>query len=204
MLRPAHTIMLTCVRSCAVACWSDYPNLEVVIIDDSDVPVVGLGATPTPVVNQGAAAATPDVTAAAVAAPLDAAQATRARHAGSSATYRVSRELLALQGKLLGDAATPEQAAAAEASRSAPPGAVRTYRYFHFAAQMSIGEKRNQAAARASGDIVITWDDDDLFRPHRISRQVREPRVSRVHLLVDTAQAQTHLVLVMNRVVTAT
>lgn len=43
--------------------------------------------------------------------------------------------------------------------------------------RLSIGTKRNLAVETATGAIVITWDDDDFFAPHRISRQV-EPIIS--------------------------
>lgn len=45
--------------------------------------------------------------------------------------------------------------------------------YIYSPERMSIGEKRNLALARSSGDVMITWDDDDLYRTHRISTQVR-------------------------------
>lgn len=45
-------------------------------------------------------------------------------------------------------------------------------RYFHLTERKTIGEKRNLAVSNALGDIIVHWDDDDFFRPHRISSQV--------------------------------
>ena len=39
-------------------------------------------------------------------------------------------------------------------------------------ARVSIGAKRNLGAARAAGDVLVQWDDDDWYGPERISRQV--------------------------------
>ena len=36
----------------------------------------------------------------------------------------------------------------------------------------SIGGKRSAAVRAARGDVVLHWDDDDLFEPHRVSAQV--------------------------------
>ncbi|MBS0208881.1 MAG: glycosyltransferase family 2 protein, partial [Planctomycetes bacterium] len=33
----------------------------------------------------------------------------------------------------------------------------------------TVGEKRNACAALASHDLLLVWDDDDIFLPHRIS-----------------------------------
>jgi glycosyltransferase involved in cell wall biosynthesis len=33
---------------------------------------------------------------------------------------------------------------------------------------LQLGDLRNMALARATGDIVMTWDDDDLYDPHRV------------------------------------
>ena len=35
-------------------------------------------------------------------------------------------------------------------------------------AQMSIGEKRNLAVARATGEILVHWDDDDFYGAQRL------------------------------------
>jgi hypothetical protein len=43
---------------------------------------------------------------------------------------------------------------------------------------ISLGELRNVALARATGDLVAIWDDDDLSTPERLSVQVK-------HLLVN-------------------
>jgi len=45
-------------------------------------------------------------------------------------------------------------------------------KYIHLEARISIGAKRNIAVANAKGSIIVHWDDDDYFRPHRISEQV--------------------------------
>ena len=39
-------------------------------------------------------------------------------------------------------------------------------------APLSLGALRNLAVARASGDVVCVWDDDDLHHPQRIARQL--------------------------------
>ena len=44
-------------------------------------------------------------------------------------------------------------------------------RYFH-APEMSVGEKRNFLCGAARGDIILFWDDDDLYAPWRITYQV--------------------------------
>lgn len=38
---------------------------------------------------------------------------------------------------------------------------------------LTLGDLRNFAAARASGDILCQWDDDDLYDPARLSASVR-------------------------------
>jgi hypothetical protein len=47
-----------------------------------------------------------------------------------------------------------------------------TVHYVPLDHQASVGEKRNIAAARASGTVVMHWDDDDLYGPQRIYQQV--------------------------------
>jgi len=37
----------------------------------------------------------------------------------------------------------------------------------------TVGAKRNMACSRARGEIIIHWDDDDLFAPTRIEDQVK-------------------------------
>ena len=43
---------------------------------------------------------------------------------------------------------------------------------------LTVGDHRNLAAARAGGDILVTWDDDDLYDPERLSMAVRTLRES--------------------------
>ena len=43
---------------------------------------------------------------------------------------------------------------------------------------LTVGDHRNLAAARAGGDILVTWDDDDLSDPERLSMSVRALRES--------------------------
>jgi hypothetical protein len=47
-------------------------------------------------------------------------------------------------------------------------------RYVRIDERVTIGHKRNVACEIARGDIVVQWDDDDWYGPHRVSRQVRE------------------------------
>lgn len=47
-------------------------------------------------------------------------------------------------------------------------------RYLHLEHTFSVGEKRNQACALARGAVIVHWDDDDWYAPHRISYQVGE------------------------------
>ena len=46
-------------------------------------------------------------------------------------------------------------------------------RYLRGPRHRSLGEKRNQAAAAAQGEILLHWDDDDWYAPERIGLQVR-------------------------------
>lgn len=46
-------------------------------------------------------------------------------------------------------------------------------RYIRIRGRNSIGTKRNRACIMARGKILICWDDDDWYGPHRISRQVQ-------------------------------
>lgn len=46
-------------------------------------------------------------------------------------------------------------------------------RYYHLRERKSIGAKRNFAVSQCSGEVIVHWDDDDFFRPHRISAQVQ-------------------------------
>jgi glycosyltransferase involved in cell wall biosynthesis len=45
-------------------------------------------------------------------------------------------------------------------------------RYIRTARHSSLGAKRNAACATARGDIILHWDDDDWYSPHRIRMQV--------------------------------
>jgi glycosyltransferase involved in cell wall biosynthesis len=45
-------------------------------------------------------------------------------------------------------------------------------RYTRLPTKQSIGAKRNLACHTARGDIIVCWDDDDWYAPHRISYQV--------------------------------
>ena len=42
--------------------------------------------------------------------------------------------------------------------------------YFHSTERLSVGAKRNQLLARASGEIVVQFDDDDYYGPHYIRK----------------------------------
>ena len=44
--------------------------------------------------------------------------------------------------------------------------------YEHSPVKRNIGKKRNVACGHASGDVIVHWDDDDLYAPDRISDQV--------------------------------
>lgn len=46
-------------------------------------------------------------------------------------------------------------------------------KYHHMPQHMSIGAKRNVAVERSKGDVLIHWDDDDLFSPDRVLHQVQ-------------------------------
>jgi glycosyltransferase involved in cell wall biosynthesis len=45
-------------------------------------------------------------------------------------------------------------------------------RYIHLAKKHSIGTKRNLACQASRGTLIVCWDDDDWYAPHRISYQV--------------------------------
>lgn len=52
---------------------------------------------------------------------------------------------------------------------------------------LTLGAKRNMACGLAHGDIIALWDDDDVYRPHRLSVQVapllsQEGEVSALHM----------------------
>jgi glycosyltransferase involved in cell wall biosynthesis len=55
-------------------------------------------------------------------------------------------------------------------------------RYVRIARQRSLGAKRNAACELAGGEIILHWDDDDWYAPHRISAQVNALRASRASL----------------------
>lgn len=56
--------------------------------------------------------------------------------------------------------------------RSFPNGLSGDGIRYHIAPRVTIGEKRNLAVSRASGDIVIHWDSDDIYRADRMEHQV--------------------------------
>lgn len=43
---------------------------------------------------------------------------------------------------------------------------------------LTVGDRRNLAAARATGDIIVTWDDDDLSDPERLNISIQALRRS--------------------------
>jgi glycosyltransferase involved in cell wall biosynthesis len=45
-------------------------------------------------------------------------------------------------------------------------------RYLRAGRHRDLGEKRNAACEAARGDILLHWDDDDWYAPHRVSLQV--------------------------------
>ena len=47
-------------------------------------------------------------------------------------------------------------------------------RYLAHAALQRLGAKRNACLARATGELVATWDDDDYFAPNRLRAQAAE------------------------------
>ena len=51
------------------------------------------------------------------------------------------------------------------------PGGARI-RYLHKSEKLTIGAKRNFACENVGGEIVVHWDDDDYYPPHRIRVQV--------------------------------
>lgn len=54
-------------------------------------------------------------------------------------------------------------------------------RYDHSPVKRNVGKKRNMACSRATGDVIIHWDDDDIYSPDRISDQV-ERLIANGHL----------------------
>jgi len=46
-------------------------------------------------------------------------------------------------------------------------------KYIELSKKESIGTKRNIAVNHAKGDIFIFWDDDDIYSPQRITKQVK-------------------------------
>eukprot|EP00931_Biecheleriopsis_adriatica_P030975 TRINITY_DN1819_c0_g1_i4.p1 TRINITY_DN1819_c0_g1~~TRINITY_DN1819_c0_g1_i4.p1 ORF type:complete len:2096 (+),score=234.86 TRINITY_DN1819_c0_g1_i4:133-6420(+) len=46
-------------------------------------------------------------------------------------------------------------------------------KYIALEHQQSIGQKRNIAVSHSSGDVIVHWDDDDIFGTRRVSRQLR-------------------------------
>jgi O-antigen biosynthesis protein len=47
-------------------------------------------------------------------------------------------------------------------------------RYLTSERTMGLGDKRNAACEAARGEVIVHWDDDDWFAPHRLSYQLRE------------------------------
>jgi hypothetical protein len=47
-------------------------------------------------------------------------------------------------------------------------------RYVRLGERATIGHKRNVACQVARGEIVLQWDDDDWYGPHRVTRQVAQ------------------------------
>jgi glycosyltransferase involved in cell wall biosynthesis len=46
--------------------------------------------------------------------------------------------------------------------------------YEHVPVRLSIGEKRNQLVARASGELIVHFDDDDFYAPDYVSTMVAQ------------------------------
>jgi glycosyltransferase involved in cell wall biosynthesis len=46
-------------------------------------------------------------------------------------------------------------------------------RYVRLDRRLTIGAKRNLACSQAHGEIIVHWDDDDWYPPHRVRTQVR-------------------------------
>jgi len=55
-------------------------------------------------------------------------------------------------------------------------------RYHRIETGLSLGTKRNRACELARGDIILHWDDDDWYAPHRISLQVAALRDRRADI----------------------
>lgn len=52
-------------------------------------------------------------------------------------------------------------------------------RYVRLDEPLSLGEKRNRACALARGEVIVHWDDDDWYAPHRIRYQVEQLQLHR-------------------------
>lgn len=63
-----------------------------------------------------------------------------------------------------------------------PVLAIKPHGYFR-AARGSVGYLRNYGTARATGDVCISWDEDDWSAPNRVAEQVKR--------LLDTGKAVT-------------
>lgn len=59
---------------------------------------------------------------------------------------------------------------------------IDTIRYFYSEPLGTIGVKRNIACEKAKGEFIVHWDDDDLYAPDWISRQVEALSISGVEL----------------------
>ncbi|HYQ02090.1 MAG TPA: glycosyltransferase family 2 protein [Polyangiaceae bacterium] len=55
-------------------------------------------------------------------------------------------------------------------------------RYERLSAKTVLGRKRNLACARARGEVLINWDDDDWFAPWRVRYQVEALSRSGAHI----------------------
>jgi len=53
-----------------------------------------------------------------------------------------------------------------------PNGLLSEIRYFRLDRRLTIGAKRNLACSRASGEVIVHWDSDDVSNPGRIEDQL--------------------------------
>ncbi len=58
--------------------------------------------------------------------------------------------------------------------------------YFLMSKSACVGAKRNDAAGRATGDVVVHWDDDDIYGPGRLRAAVAPIVAGRADLTVLT------------------
>jgi len=50
----------------------------------------------------------------------------------------------------------------------------KNVKYYHLPQKKSIGEKRNIGVKKSKGEIIIMWDDDDIYSKDRIRHQVED------------------------------